>query len=510
MDEDIVTELRQLYATATARDTPADARVINAWARAIASNSKTISDFVESLKGQPGYRGVVEGLYRSRLSQLLPDAVPDPKDVDDMMSGSFGRVIDKAYVDAFIQKALPMYRAQQEELVMRIASIVAPDIDACVVGTFVDRMIASGDAYTLEDVHADLEALVRNKEQGDVVALDHDSGLDFDKDSGREAATVEEIFVKNQTQQKKDDDDDDKDQISSDSPPMPTPTPTRMTRDALRELSAKLEVFEAAFGRKMYVEEFALYGVEYLQLQPDAMKKVASVFTQSYNRVREVYLDYANVSDFSPYEFVKRHLHEHDDPGFCDALADELLHSDAYKDSMCRKLSALHTEFFDDDLDPASLAYIFDRVRRASLGLHSEQLVHSIKELKKETDHILENVFFVYMAAYARPPEDDEQREHVTEYREYLTASGDSCSLTSLTDAANARLMARLIQTLEFHDVLKSKIRNEYGRRSSTSPSPGALYQVLKKVLDVLPSCNTLAVVDETVEKMVSCVLNAA
>ncbi len=482
--EDTIQKLREMYIVATAREP--ERRVINAWARAIESKSKTTKDFAESLTTQPEYRGVVESLYRMRLSQLVPDGVPNGNEVSEMLSRCVpGQVLTEHDVDEYI-KGLPAYRTHQEELVMRVVNIVAPDIDDSVVRMFVDRMAgASGDEYTLEHVHADLEAMVNDST--------NNNGNNNSNNNGNNNSKNNVVQSRDET-----------------TSPITLPSVEMAKASAapfggIHELSAKLEVFEEAFGRKMYVEEFVLYGAAFLDGSLETMKRASAVFDKSYNRVREIYTDYADVMEFTQYEFIKRHLYEYDRPNFFDDLARDLLNSDTYQDGMRRKLQALHMEFYDEELDASSLSYVFERVRQSAIGLHDEQLIHMIKELKKETDLILENVFYVYMAVYARSPEYEEQKQHIEEYRVHLSESESSSLLSSsVTDIANARLMERLIQTLEFHDVVKTKIRIAWGSyTSSSTPSAGALYQVLKKVLDVLGTCKTLASVDNVVEEMV-------
>jgi hypothetical protein len=334
---------------------------------------------------------------------------------------------------------------------------------------------ASGDEYTLENVHAELEALLLSKEDTPTFAIDPER-TPYDGQVTTKAAKCTTYDTER--------------------------------RNNMKELSRKLEAFEFAFGRRMYVEEYVEHGDAFLDQSVDALKKASSAFTKSYNRVREVYADYADDSDFQEYDFVKRHLHEHDRPGFVDALMQDLLSRETYQDGMFRKLRALYTELYDDSLDASSLMHVFNRVRQSGIGLHDGQLVPIIQDFKKETDMILENVFYVYMAVYARSPEYDEQQRHIDEYRVELDSSSP---LSTVTDAANARLMERLIQTLEFHDVVKNKIRLVWSKciSSSTTPSSGALYQVLERVLTVLGTCTTLAAVDDVVERMVRDVASA-
>ena len=484
-------ELIEIYTAATRA--PPDMRVINAWSRAINNRTKLLSDFVSSLIARPDYRAAVATRYHAIAKQLMPtdhDEVVCDANVDSLLAQHAGAIVRDVDIDAHV-RSLPPFRQKQTDVVRHIVRLVLPgrESDDGLVGPLVQRFLQPGSTYDLDQLHADLQQI-------------NGSGVPGPPAHSADGPGTPEVAPSG-------------DPRPDDGVPEVNPATPRAPAVDMAELSAALERFEEAFGRKMFVEEYVHYtesSEDVLGMTQTQLREFQASFQHAYDAVREVYLAFADERDFSQYTFVRRHLAEYQEPGFIDALPDRLMALDAYGSMMRARLSSLYSETYDDALDASSLEYLLARVQGLRLGLNDAGLIKCIREFKDETDAVVENVYYVYMAAYARSPEEPELRGHVAEYRARITKDQRAESLAQAAEslvkdaieAVNAEVTIRLISALEFHDVIKGKLRARFGARfGSRTPSPTTLYQGLEAVIAVLPSCHTLQHVDDAVERFI-------
>jgi hypothetical protein len=233
-----------------------------------------------------------------------------------------------------------------------------------------------------------------------------------------------------------------------------------------------LKLMENAFGRALFVEEYFKY------LHSDSTpQELFSKHTASYKATQRVYYDYCNVM-LSEWDYIKKYIDLVDVPKFEDTLIEEVIQSKTYEEAMKNVLKEWYMSLFDVSLDAEDLHYIFEKVQAQRLHLTNDGIVKILKSVKAETDTYIEQIFPVYQKVLARQPDMQEISSHLPKYR-----SGSHVSLEN-----------DLIMSLEFHDILKTKIKTQLG-----NVPPSKLYTVLKTITSHFTSLTTMEDVDQFV-----------
>ena len=215
-----------------------------------------------------------------------------------------------------------------------------------------------------------------------------------------------------------------------------------------------LDAFERAFKRPMFVHEYFKYVLQ-KAYEPDPtpitqFQGIYEKFVQDFNIMRRILNDYINVT-LDEYTFVKKYLYEVDDARFFTQIVDEIVNSEDYKRLMCEKLDELYRSLFKESLQDHDISYVFKKVYFEKLDLYNEALNDRLIELKTETDDIISHIFTQYTKVLERPPDVYEINELVQKYRALLP--------TMSYDDINKDTEQTLIMSLEFHDILKKKIK---------------------------------------------------
>lgn len=215
-----------------------------------------------------------------------------------------------------------------------------------------------------------------------------------------------------------------------------------------------LDAFERSFKRPMFVHEYFKYVLQ-KAYEPDPtpitqFQGIYEKFVEDFNIMRRILNDYINVT-LDEYTFVKKYLYEVDDARFFTQIVDEIVNSDDYKRFMCEKLDELYRSLFKESLQDHDITYVFKKVYFEKLDLYNEALNDRLIELKTETDDIISHIFTQYTKVLERPPDVYEINELVQKYRALLP--------TMSYDDINKDTEQTLIMSLEFHDILKKKIK---------------------------------------------------
>jgi hypothetical protein len=503
---------------------PADQRVINAWGRAIDTGNKALKDFSDFLTGRMDYKLSVRRRYQQLATEVISSDAFNEEDFElffaDYMSQ--GQLIRDSDLAAHV-RTLPQFRKKHEELVYRVAAILR---DAAVsdsvgsVGSFSGPGVstsedAAKDNGSNEANEPRTPAKVSGEEdeflQQCVDRFCADAALDVDSlhtqlndyYTSRHPTAV--LPSKNTSSGSGADR-----MTSMDVTGAPNSSPSREAlgsadtpssrADALARLSSYLQRFEGVYGRKMFVEEFVWYGAEGSVSDESELGRRRAAFMDAFQEARELYVAYIDADDFDEYEFVRLHLSEFEQPGFLAGLPGRLIATPQYSERMRAKLISLYSSFYDELLDEASNEYLFERVRRLRTGIHDEELPTHVRAFKDETDTFTDNIFFVYTTAFMRSPEDDELRGLVHEYRARLSGaeSSNDMNITVMND----EIIVRLMGTLEFHDVLKGKLKVFAQSEHGVAMSPGQTYSLLQLLLIRLPKCRSMVDVDELVQRL--------
>lgn len=228
-----------------------------------------------------------------------------------------------------------------------------------------------------------------------------------------------------------------------------------------------VEEFEAVFKRPMFVHEYYKYVITQNK-QQDFLDLHAS-FVTTYNRTRRILYDYTNVK-LDEYSFVKTYLHAADDEGFFDTLIDDIVTSKEYRDQMFDVLKIKYENMYKETLEFYDIEYVFRKVLKLKCSLHNEELDDILVQLKEETDEIIGHICQKYNKILERDPDVFEIAHYVRKYRLGIAQQS--------IDAIDAITEKDLINTLEFHDILKKQIK-----LLCPSMTQRVLYNHLKKLL---------------------------
>lgn len=230
-----------------------------------------------------------------------------------------------------------------------------------------------------------------------------------------------------------------------------------------------LTEFEEVFQRPMYVQEY----FKYCESGKTDWQDVLLRHKESYNKLREIFEKYTGKS-ISEYFFIHNYLEKIDNIDFFDNIVNSIINSDDYKVSMYKILSEKYKSMFDENLEENDLEYIFKIVYDQKLDIVNEHIAIILSSLKEETDDIVSNVFKQFAKVLERPPDLYDIEQYIQYYRVRLGQG-----ITTI----NAQLENILMNTLEFHDIIKKRIKSHYMNISKKEILPSILFDILAKVI---------------------------
>lgn len=206
--------------------------------------------------------------------------------------------------------------------------------------------------------------------------------------------------------------------------------------------------FEAEFGRPIYIQEYAKYFEARRGLDVAALRRS---HTDRFHEVHNMHQKYF-AQDLTEHAYVCDFLDLMDDPEFFRAYSADIVYNPAYVALMTANISKRYTQVYDEQLEAPEVAYIFERVQAAHLELDDSRLGDHLLAFKSETDEIVKRVYKLYMDIYERTPDRAELFDKFTSYRDASRAGG-------AFEAIDERIERELMACLEFHDIVKKRIR---------------------------------------------------
>lgn len=235
--------------------------------------------------------------------------------------------------------------------------------------------------------------------------------------------------------------------------------------------------FEKAFKRPMFVEEYFKYVMGNNYTDVIDWTQVAKAHYANYHSLLEIYEAYTK-QRISEYFMVKNFLDIEglENTSVFNKIVETITDSTEYKKSMCDVLRAKYRNIYDDDINDEDIAYIFEKVHKLRVSLVDDRLTTILAEFKRETDEIVSNIFRQFSIVVDRDPDINDIEKYSAYYRSGLT--------TDASDYAkiNARMEEILMQSLEFHDILKKRIRSLYAEKYNKEIIPSILFNTLQKV----------------------------
>lgn len=257
-----------------------------------------------------------------------------------------------------------------------------------------------------------------------------------------------------------------------------------------------IEEFETVYKRPIFVQEYLQYLPNYMLLNDpiNAGQYICDLYkkhTVAYSRMADLHERFLD-EVLKEYDYVKTFLSKVIyDATYIDQFALSLVNTKTYGEKMRATINDTYVTLYDERLEVTDLDFVFERARAARLELRDIQLPEYLAAFKAEADDVAQRMIDIYMVTYDRMPDRAEMSAHCVRYRSASKAH-------TPFDKVDAEVQAELMMSLEFHDVVKSKLR------ASAPDMPNSLlFKALGRVLEQLPG-KTFVEVEHLVRSMLT------
>ena len=231
-----------------------------------------------------------------------------------------------------------------------------------------------------------------------------------------------------------------------------------------------VDAFEAIAKRPMSVHEYFQYVVE--DSAPRDWIATWKKQVDTYNRIRNLMHDYCEMQ-LTEHDFLRNHLVSMDEPKFEVDFVDDIVAGAVYATQMKSRLCKIYKETFDSEMSQVDVDYLFESVKRDKRSLASGELRGVVMDFYKETNNIIAHASEIYNKVLDRYPDSVELVDVVSLYRMNAQRGMDDIAVD---------LERQLVCSLEFHDVLRTRIQKA-AAASGKSLIPSKLYGILQKLL---------------------------
>jgi hypothetical protein len=435
-----------------------DSKMLNYWVSAIAYNTKNLEDFKNFLLKSQDYNNVVRNtfinIFYDKLSdnnyhelfeefqKQFADTEISESDIVNFISTS------KQYVDKYTKIISEMYEVvkgdtiSQENLLSYLkkfqlmSSYTIDDLKDDIMNDTVLQDIKPRNIDDLNDVDTSEFSI---EQQNEILSLwnDKTAFLEFYRN------TLKEI-------------------------------PNNLNN---KNIDTIINCFEDVYERNMNVHELLLYSDRLLassNLKTD-IELLKTKHFDMFIKVRNIVTQYLD-DELNEDVYIKSYLPDIDQDGFLDNLVDSIINSSEYEHKMVEKLGILYKNLYDQCITEDDTKYIFEKVKADKCDIvNNEDLNNYIVEFKNETDHITERIFRIFIDTYERQPDIYEISKYIAFYRQQ-NSSQTKEDIDKLVEN-------ELYDSLEYHDVIKSKIKKIFTNIKNTNILPSVIYTVLHKVL---------------------------
>lgn len=235
---------------------------------------------------------------------------------------------------------------------------------------------------------------------------------------------------------------------------------------------SKIAMFEAAFGRPMYVQEYFKY-VHNNKDTDTNWDEVHDIHESNYAKVSEIYQLYTTLK-LDEYYYIRTYLYEVDNERFLTGIVDTIIDSHEYERNMKFMIYNKYKEIFSDTLDDSDLKYIFVKVQAIKLNVYENDLIDILHQFKKETNVIVSHIFKIYTKVFERHPDVHEIENTLSMYRTQYEKGYQTLDI---------QLENSLMTSLEFHDIIKKNIKTIYQEEKHTEILPSIMFSMLQSTV---------------------------
>ena len=248
---------------------------------------------------------------------------------------------------------------------------------------------------------------------------------------------------------------------------------------------ALIDVFETVYERSITVFEYMKMAERHKYSDVSTMKKDIRDSKEKYidamHAIDEIHKHYTGeVPD--RYVLTRRFVTKIDDSAFQHNLIDSIVQGSylpgMYETHMRTCIASAYKETYDVPPEEHDIAYMFTHAQQQKLHSASHDLQSLITDIKERTDKHLECMKQVFLAVVGRSPDQVETVELLAKYREDFDATPSKP--TNYTDAS---IKDMLYASLEYHEVLRDKLKGAYEIKHTSPPMPSTLYRLLSRAL---------------------------
>ncbi len=477
--------LQTLYRRFTNRKI--DAKTLRFWESALRDGGSGMADFEQFVSGSADYANHIAQLFKTKHIELL-GGDPDVVASDAFMRAHGGRLLEEADVHRYIASG-PECQEKYRTLI-RTMGDVASERSASLRGLTeveVEELVAKfvqDPGYGVTDLEADIERLclpasapAAGQGEAAVVAAPAprwsesvvqeapdcaDVLAELQNQWAGAGAGAEALLIK----------------LIRRCRASPSPGPAS-SQPHQEEVPAWVDEWEREAGRPMYVHEYLKQSLLPSSGSGGGVDVRAAVqhHRRVYEHARKIQEKYAD-RQLDEYAFVRDHIRDMDAPEFLQRMLEDILRSDQYRDLMTQAIVDTHRRMYDAPPDADSTAYMFARALAEQMALHDERLRELVVSFRTECDAQAARVHELYLKVYGREPDAEEVTQALPAYR------GDPAH-----ERVDARVVQQLMSGLEFHDVLKKKIKFHFWETHGSEIGASALYKVLNVCIASLPRC---------------------
>lgn len=439
-----------------------DTKTLNFWTNAISRGTKTLEDLEAFLIKSQDYQNAVQNIFVDIFYDQIGSTTEYQSLLKDFLDSKKNSHISREDIFSFIVNSAPFIEKYTSIIsnVYETISNEEPTMET-IVGFL--KKFQEGQ-YSVDDLKNDVKALLENI---DTTSQSETWSKDLTENQQKEILSLwadKTKFVEYYRHNN---------EIKHETNPAdPFPKSNKFADDFI-------STFEKVYKRNMNAREYILYlprydnnfqlianldqEVENLKAKHDSMlSQVQELSTKLYNET------------LSEDVFIKKYLSSIDEPQFVQQLKYEMLQSDKYKNSMTERISSLYRTLYGEELGNEEQSYIFEQVKSKEYDLFNEDMNDVLVSYKNENDQFIERIYQIFMETYEREPDVHELSKYIQLYRSHNTFEPTEVDKVVENE---------LFSSLEYHDVIKQKIRKIYLEIKETNILPSVIYQLLDKTL---------------------------